>query len=91
MAKALKMGQQGNTEQLKDAIAKADQRISKDTVESTTTTPTVVANTNENILADQLQRLNSISTEMLKHMKETAEQSRKNVEATKSLNRNIWA
>lgn len=45
----------------------------------------------DNILAEQLQRLNNVSTEMLKHMKETAEQAKKNVEATKSLNRNVWA
>ena len=50
-----------------------------------------MSQTNENILASQLERLNNISTEMLKHMKETAEQSKKNVEATKSLNRNVWA
>ena len=91
MAKALKIGQQGNTDQLKDAIAKADQRNINEKVETTAPASTIVATTNENILASQLERLNNISTEMLKHMRETAEQSKKNVEATKSLNRNVWA
>jgi len=57
-----------------------------------TTAATGAAGTiDENNLVAQVQRLNSISVEMLKHIKDTADQAKKNVEATKALNRNVWA
>jgi hypothetical protein len=40
--------------------------------------------------ATEIRRLNTISTEMLRVMKDTAEQAKLNVNATKSLNRNLF-
>jgi len=44
-----------------------------------------------NNLVAEVKRLNSVSAEMLKYVKETADQARKNVEATKSINGNLFA
>ncbi len=50
---------------------------------------TMGSTANEN-LASQLQTLNTISMEMLRYMKDTAEQARRNVEATKNLSGNLY-
>ena len=42
-------------------------------------------------MSTELQRLNTISTEMLKVMKEAADSMKRNVDATKALNRNLYA
>jgi len=44
-----------------------------------------------NNLTEQLQRLNNISSEMLRVMKDTSDNIKRNVEATKSLNKNLFA
>lgn len=42
-------------------------------------------------MSTELQRLNTISTEMLRVMKEAADSMKRNVDATKALNRNLYA
>ena len=49
------------------------------------------ANKTEKSLGDHLETLNKQTAEMIKIQKEHAEHAKKNVEATKSLNRNLWA
>jgi hypothetical protein len=45
----------------------------------------------DNILADRLQQLNNVSAEMLRVLKETSDLTKRNLDATKSLNRNLFA
>jgi hypothetical protein len=45
----------------------------------------------EKSLGDHLETLNKQTAEMLKHMKETSDHAKKNVEATKALIRDAWA
>lgn len=44
-----------------------------------------------NNLTEQLQRLNTISSEMLRVMKDSSDNIKRNVEATRSLNKNLFA
>ena len=48
-------------------------------------------NKTEKSLGDHLETLNKQTAEMIKIQKEHAEHAKKNVEATKALNRNVWA
>lgn len=43
-----------------------------------------------NNLSEHLQRLNTLTAELLKYMKETTEYAKRNVDATKALNRNLF-
>lgn len=61
-------------------------------VAATATAPaTEVVKPAENNLSDQVQRLNTLTTEMLKVMKETADNTKNAVAATKALSNNVWA
>ena len=48
------------------------------------------ADSMSNKLDDQLNRLNTLTAELLKYMKETTEYAKRNVDATKALNRNLF-
>lgn len=70
--------------------------ISKVTGGSTTETPAATSqNSNQssdlNAMAAEMKRLNNVSTEMLKNIREIAENTKRNVDATKSLNGNLFA
>jgi hypothetical protein len=58
-----------------------------ETIPTSTVTKQVESGIN---LIDELKRLNTITTEMLKTMKESTDLIKKNVDATKGLNKGLW-
>ena len=70
--------------------------ISKVTGGSTAETPVtgsqiINQSADLNAMAAEMKRLNNVSTEMLKNIREIAENTKRNVDATKSLNGNLFA
>jgi hypothetical protein len=60
------------------------------TSEAATPRTATAADSHELNLVTEVRRLNSVSTEMLKVMKDAADNIKKNVDATKSLNKNLF-